>query len=82
MDDIPYWPTEEDPPRMKAGLPANLVLPPSSQGAGKFTDLPFGSWLYRPVTTVASPSGTVAAWSKEMFGGICRTRSGGAARMC
>ena len=46
---------------MKAGLPANFVRPPSSQGAGKPTDLAFGSWFQMPVKTVASPRGIDAA---------------------
>ena len=55
---------------MKAGLPANLVSPPSSQGAGQSRVAAFESWPQRPVTTVARPSGMDAAWSKEMLAGI------------
>ena len=61
---------------MKAGLPANFVRPPSSQGAGKPTDLAFGSWFQMPVKTVARPEGMDAAWSNEILSGICVPRVG------
>ena len=57
---------------MNAGFPANAVSPPSSHGAGKLSDIAFGSWLQSAVTTVANPRGTEAAWSKVMFSGIYR----------
>ena len=41
-NNAPYWPTEEEPPRMKAGLPAYLVSPPSSYGATKLADFASG----------------------------------------
>ena len=55
---------------MNAGLPANLVKPPSSQGAGKPADWAFGSWFQMPVKEVARPSGMDAAWSNEILSGI------------
>ena len=67
---VPYCPTEDDPPTMNAGLPAYLAFPPSSQGAVKFAVLPSGLWLKLGMSTVASPRGTDAAWSNEMFSGI------------
>ncbi len=66
----PYWPTEDAPPTMNAGLPAYLVLPPSSQGAVKPAVWPCGLWLKFETITVASARGTEAAWSNEMFSGI------------
>ena len=76
------WPTEVEPPRTRAAFPAYLVVPPSCHGGVKRTELAPSFEDQRGATAVARARGTEAAWSKEMFGGICRTRSGGAARMC
>ena len=69
MRNIPYWPTEDAPPMMNAGLPENLVVPPSSHGAVKSAVMLFGSWLYSAVTIVASPRGMDAASSSVMLSG-------------
>ena len=55
---------------MKAGLPAYVVSPPSSQGAGRVGTGTFGSWFQIPVKTVARVTGMDAAWSNEMLLGI------------
>ena len=78
----PYCPTEDEPPMMSAAWPANLVVPPSSQGAGKSTEFASGWWLQRPTATVASATGIDAAWSKEMFSGIFEVRGYGIKDMC
>lgn len=54
---------------MDAALPANLVVPPSSQGAGKSTELASGWWLQIATATVASATGMDAACSKETLSG-------------
>ena len=59
---------------MSAGMPANFVALPSSQGAGKFIELASGWWFHRPLTAVANASGMDAACSKVMLSGILNHR--------
>ncbi len=72
----PYCPTVDVPPKMRMDLPAHLVSPSSSQGAGIETDRAPGVCTQRPVVTVARARGIDAAWSKEMFSGTCVTQVG------
>ena len=59
--DIPYWPTDELPPRMSTGFP--LAVGPLS---GKATPVFWKS----PMTAVIEPRGRVDAWSSLMLSGI------------
>lgn len=60
------------PPKTTAGCPAYLPRPASSQGGVRLHVPPmaFSPEWYRATADVASASGMVAAWSKEMLGGI------------
>ena len=55
---------------MKAGLPTNFDLSPSSQGATKFAVRAAALWLKFGRMTVTTPTETDAAWSKVMLSGI------------
>ena len=67
-DDLPFWPTELDPPRMKIGFPAYFPFPSGDKGETKPS--PAGIRLYKPTYGAVRPMGTVAASSYEMLEGI------------
>jgi hypothetical protein len=62
---LPYEPTEEEPPRMTIGVFDLLTL--CVQGG--VIPAP-KSFPYNPTSAVSNPTGTVAALSKDVLGGI------------
>lgn len=66
----PYCPTDEDPPMIRADLPAYLPLPPSFHGGSSFKVGPDSSWLYSTNAAVGSVQGRLAAAANDRFVGI------------
>ena len=67
---IPYWPTDDEPPKMTIGFPAYFPRPPSAQKGVRAAPPEEILGPYNPTKAAPAPTGMVEACSKLMLGGI------------